>query len=38
MAENEELRRIFDYLNPAVRIQQAHLFGNSVRAKIIQQY
>jgi hypothetical protein len=38
MAENEELRRIFDYLNSAVRIQQAHLSGNLVRAKIIQQY
>jgi hypothetical protein len=38
MAENEKLRRIFDYLNPAIRIQQAHLSGNSIRAKIIQQY
>jgi hypothetical protein len=38
MAKNEELRRIFDYFNPAVKIQQAHFSGDSVRAKIIQQY
>ena len=38
VAEDVELRRVFEYLNPAVRIQQAHLSGDSVRARIIQQY
>jgi len=38
MAEDEDLRRVFEYLNPAVEIQHAHLSGDSVRAKIIQQY
>ena len=34
VVEDEDLRRVFEYLNPAVKIQHAHLSGDSVRAKI----
>lgn len=37
-AENPILRQIFEYLNPAVSIQNAHLSGDTIRSKIISEF
>jgi hypothetical protein len=37
-AENPMLRQIFEYLNPAVAIHNAHLSGDAIRSKIISEF
>lgn len=37
-AEDPVLRRIFESLNPAVRIQQSHLSGDAIRSQILREY
>lgn len=37
-AENPMLRQIFEYLNPAVTIQNAHLSGEAIRNKIVSEF
>ncbi|KAJ2899378.1 restless-like transposase [Zalerion maritima] len=36
--ENPRLRAVFEYLNPAVKIQQAHIFRHTLRRRIIKLY
>lgn len=36
--ENRRLRAIFEYLNPSVRLRDAHISGNTVRSRAIEAY
>lgn len=38
MVKQERLREIFEYLNPLVAIQKAHISPNTVKARAIQEF
>ena len=38
IAESHRLRAIFEYLNPSVRLRNAHISANTVRTRILEAY